>query len=268
MHHSKVLSELSILLFLQFAGCGTQTSMEGAVMDGSDFPLSNVTVVAKQLQPIKGYEEVRTVTSTDGIFQLKKLYPDSPYELHVEGKNWISHWRDYDTVFSGPKGETTLLPEPLMVTMAVTKTGSLIFDLESGICRFEISPQGYISDATSPLEWYVLPSKMTWFEARDRIRQMGNGWRMPRMEELGRLYVKGLGTCNTDPVFDLQYGDMFSGDFYGGCVWSDYLKRLPFNLTISHSFRYPYGNPSPQGGEPDANKNKMRAFAVRSLEDK
>jgi hypothetical protein len=247
------------LMLLILTSCSKKASMEGKVVDGSSHPLNSVTVVAKQLEPIKGYEEARAVTSADGAFQLSKLYPESFYELHVEGKNWISHSKDYDTIKAGPKGETSLLAAPVQVTMAVTQSGSLVMDLETGICRFEKSPEGHITDATTALQWHVLPGKITWFQASDRIRQMGDGWRMPRMNELKSLYVKGLGTCNIDPVFDLLGGSIY-------WVWSDYLKRLPFNLTISHSFHFLYGIPSQNGGEPDANNDKMQAFAVRSLE--
>lgn len=261
-----ILILFTALLSALVVGCGKQTSTEGLATDSMGSPLVGVTIVAKQLEPIKGFEVVTAVTSKEGSFSLSGLYPNSDYDIHAEGNNWISHPSNHVTITSGPKGETSLLAKPYQVTMAVNEAGSLVLDLETGICRFEKSSDGFITDATTALQWYVLPGKVTWFEAQKVIQQMGDGWRFPRMNELKGLYIEGLGECNSDPLFGLKYGDMWRGDFYGGCVWSDYLRRLPFNLTISRSFRFPYGDPSPNGGDPDAVKDKMRAFAVRNLE--
>ena len=262
-----ILAVLTSVSLLIYSGCGKKASIEGMVVSYAGEALNGVTVIAKQMQPVKGYEEKRAVTSVEGKFALKGLYPESQYTIMVESKNWQSHKRDAVLVSSGPEGETSLLNEPVKVTLATNETGSLILDLETGITRFEKSAEGFITDALTAREWYVLPGKLSWFAARDKISSMGDGWRLPRLDELQRLYVKDLGVCNSDPLFELQYGDMFGGDFYAGCVWTNYLKRLPFNLTISQSFRFPFGSPNPHGGDPDANNDKMRAFAVRNLED-
>lgn len=262
---STILSLVLIICAFSGGGCGKHSALEGKVVDKSGYPIGDATVVARQLKPIKGYDEVRAVTAADGSFALSKLFPQSQYELRVEGKNWISHRSNSDTIKSGPEGETTLLVEPITVTLPVNETGSLIMDLETGICRFEKSSDGYIDDVQSALQWYVLPGKITWFEAREIIDQMGEGWRLPSTDELKGLYVKGLGEASIDPVFGLEYGDLWS-DFYASSVWTNYLKRLPFNLTISHSFYFPTAASSSSGAEPNANEDHMRAFAVRSLE--
>lgn len=262
---SAILSLGLIMCALSYVGCGKYSALEGKVVDKSGYPINHATVVARQLQPIKGYDEVRTVTASDGSFTLSRLYPHSQYELRVEGENWISHRFDSETIKSAPAGETTLLSEPITVTLPVTETGSLVIDLETGICRFEKSHDGYISDVQTALQWYVLPGKVTWFEARGEIDKMGEGWRLPTLNELKSLYVKGLGKANIDPLFGLEYGDLWS-DHYASCVWTNYLKRLPFNLTISHSFYFPTATSSGSGYEPNAEKDHMRAFAVRSLE--
>lgn len=256
---------LLAVMSLVLASCGKHTSLEGSVVDGHGEPISDVTVVAKQLQPVKGYEELHAVTNVDGSFRLGGLFPESVYELHVKGDKWVSSTSDRDTIKAGPKGETSILSEPLQVKVAVTESGSLVLDLETGITRFEVSQDGHIFDSETALEWYPLSDKLTWFEAKAKIDQMDRGWRLPTTDELRDLYVKGLGKSNIDPVFGLEYGDMWS-DYWGSCVWTSYMKRLPFNLTISRSFYFPTGTASSSGTEPTADKNHMRAFAVRSLE--
>jgi len=263
--HERICLGLLAVLSVIVVSCGKNSSLEGSAVDSYGAPLPDVEIVARQLQPVKGYDELSTTTSTDGSFRLDGLFPESIYELHMRGDKWVSAARNRDTIKAGPEGETSLMSEPLQLVVAVNETGSLVLDLETGITRYEASAEGYIFDTETALEWYPLPGKLTWFEAKSQIDQMGNGWRLPTMDEVRGLYVEGLGQSNIDPVFGLEYGDMWS-DHWGSCVWTSYLKRLPFNLTISRSFYFPAGKASSAGTEPTADEDRMRAFAVRSLE--
>ena len=50
--------------------------------------MSGVKIVAKQIQPIKGYEQVETTTGSDGIFRIKGPYPASEYTINPESDKW------------------------------------------------------------------------------------------------------------------------------------------------------------------------------------
>ena len=70
-----------ILMVLTLAGCGKNSGVEGKVVDGKGKPLSGVKLIAKQVEPIKGYERFETKTGSDGTFRFNKLYPFSGYIL-------------------------------------------------------------------------------------------------------------------------------------------------------------------------------------------
>jgi len=66
-----------------------------------------------------------------------------------------------------------------------------------------------IRDTVTGLEWQVGPERdMHWAEARDWVDSLGNGWRMPSIEELEGLYEAGVSAdsrgpfaCNGDKVW-------------------------------------------------------------------
>jgi len=56
-------------------GCGKKSGLEGKVVDGKGKPMAGVKVVAKQVQPIKGYEQFESTTGSDGGFKFGRLFP-------------------------------------------------------------------------------------------------------------------------------------------------------------------------------------------------
>lgn len=86
----KVLILFSVTLILVFASVACEVgkkgaNIEGKVVDGNGKPLAGVKIVAKQQDPLKGYEKFETKTKVDGTFVLKGLYPQSAYDLLPEG---------------------------------------------------------------------------------------------------------------------------------------------------------------------------------------
>jgi hypothetical protein len=136
------------MVFVVF-GCGKKSGLEGKVVDEKGAPVANVKIIAKQVQPIKGYEQFEATTGSDGSFSFKKLFPTSEYILFP----WYEDWEEapmrtlkYETnklvarfnnegwtteqkmkVQSGPEGQTIMLASPMVIHPCIsTVTGKLV----------------------------------------------------------------------------------------------------------------------------------------------
>ena len=172
---SRTVVAVLILLLSVSYGCGKKSGLEGKVVDGKDQPISGVKVIAKQNQPIKGYEQFEATTGSSGKFTFNKLFPSSAYTLSIWHKDWKT-----DTsmaVEAGPEGETTLLKEPLKVL-------------------FTVDNDGIITATSTGLQWLFGPDKDTnWDQANAWVKGLsigGGGWRMPTRAELKGLYNGGM----------------------------------------------------------------------------
>ncbi len=139
------------IIFMVFAvsGCGKKTGLEGKVLDGKGKPIAHLKIIAKQVQPIKGYEQFEAMTGADGSFSFKKLFPTSEYILFP----WYEDWEEapmrtlrYEhnklvarfnkegwttgakmMVQSGPEGQTMILASPMVIQPGIsTVTGKLV----------------------------------------------------------------------------------------------------------------------------------------------
>lgn len=139
-----------VLVSLLSIGCGKKSGLEGKVVDGKGQPMTNVKVVASQVQPIKGYEQFETTTGADGTFRFGKLFPSSEYVLFPWNEAWSGvpmMTVQYDPtnlrtqfykggwtfdrkmiVQSGPEGETLVLPAPLTIKPAVSTVEGVILN--------------------------------------------------------------------------------------------------------------------------------------------
>jgi len=167
-------------------------------VDGKGQPLAGIKVVAKQIQPIKGYEQFETTTGSDGGFRFGKLFPTSEYELIPFSETWSTEKRR-TKVESGPEGQTKLLPQPMML-------------------RYTVSKEGVIADSRTGLEWMAGPDQdANWHMAQNwtgRLSVAGGGWRMPTRAELKTIYEKGMGERNIDPVFKTTGWGVWSSESY------------------------------------------------------
>ena len=135
--------------FLAF-GCGKKSGLEGKVVDGKGQPVANVKIIAKQVQPIKGYQQFETTTNSDGTFSFGKLFPTSEYILFP----WYTDWTEAPQrtlrykanklvarfnkegwiteqkmkLQSGPEGETILLASPIVIQPCISSIGGKIVD--------------------------------------------------------------------------------------------------------------------------------------------
>lgn len=165
-------------------GCGKSSSLEGQVVDGKDQPMAKVKMIAKQVQPIRGYEQFEATTGGDGKFAFKGLFPTSAYEIFPYSDAWTSSVRL--KMESGPEGHTKMLPAPIKI-------------------RFTKAKDNVITDSATGLEWYVGPDRDTnWHQAKawtEGLSAAGGGWRMPTIAELKAVYQSGAGHNNMDPIF-------------------------------------------------------------------
>lgn len=108
--------------------------------------------------------------------------------------------------------------------------------------RFSIAGN-VITDSDTGLQWLVGPDRdQHWAEARDWADSLGNGWRMPTIEELEELYEAGVSADS--------WGPYFCG---GKWVWAD--------SPAAWDFLYGGGVGYPTGMEPSAGH---RVFAVHA----
>jgi hypothetical protein len=164
-------------------GCGKKSGIEGKVLDGKGQPMSGVKMIAKQDQPIKGYERFETTTGSDGVFTFKGLYPSSGYSILPEIQSW-----DIIKAQSGPEGQTSILTSHLVI-------------------RFTSNKDGVITDSKTGLQWAPDPGQsMTWDQATQYAQNLRLGgfsdWRLPTRAEL-----RELGTGRKNPAFK------FDGDW-------------------------------------------------------
>lgn len=142
---------LVVFLLLSLGACNKSSKLEGKLVDWKNRPVAGVKIAASQVQPLKGYEQFEAITSTDGTFLIKGLFPSALYILKPWSDKWTS--RTETIVESAPEGETALLPSPIIIEQVYTKTTpELIADIATG------NP-GRTSLAGSLVDWMNRPVK-------------------------------------------------------------------------------------------------------------
>lgn len=144
------LTVFIVLMIFAVAGCGKKSGLEGKVVDGMAKPMAHVKIIAKQVQPIKGYEQFEAVTDADGTFRFKKLFPTSEYILFPWFEDWSKSpmrtlryeankftarfnkegWTTKEKMKaqSGPEGQTIILKSPLIIQPTVAVIEGKVVD--------------------------------------------------------------------------------------------------------------------------------------------
>lgn len=116
-----IVSVTALAMIVCLCACGKDTGLEGKVTDSKGQGVAGVRVIAKQVQPVKGYEQFEAVSSADGSFTFGKMSPSSKYVLEpVPESGTVA---ESVTADSGPEGQVTPLPDPLVVHRTVSKDG-------------------------------------------------------------------------------------------------------------------------------------------------
>jgi hypothetical protein len=89
-------------------GGGNQSAVEGKLVDSDGKPVAGMRITASQVQPLKGYEQLESVSKSDGTFRITGLFPSSTYTL----KPWGGEGGLETTlrIQSAPQGATHCCP--------------------------------------------------------------------------------------------------------------------------------------------------------------
>lgn len=252
---NRLLALVSLLLLVVGVGAcngGKQSAVEGKLIDWNSKPVAGVKIIAAQVQliKIKGYEQLEAVTSSDGSFKIKGLFPSSAYVLKPWSDKWTCKTEEVELV-SAPQGETAVLPDAMKIAQAYAKNdGSLVVDLATGKTRFTLSKDGALTDSLTNLEWVIGPDKDTNYAQAEQwvatCGVAGDGWRMPTKAELNTLYQPGIGERNMDPAIKTT----------GWWVWAG-----PRDSSSAWDFYFYNGS---EGSDSRDNSDDSRVFGVRS----
>lgn len=169
----KQLAIVLVLVHFCFAGVacgGKKAGIEGKIVDGKENPLAGVKLIAKQVQPIKGYDSFEAVSGADGTFKFKGVFPSSEYIIEPSSDAWKTSTKV--KVQSAPEGQTRMLDKPFVV-------------------RYTLSKSGVVTDSKAGLQW--VPSNgqvMNHDQAETYIRNLnleGGGWRFPVVSDLKQI---------------------------------------------------------------------------------
>ena len=131
------------------------------------------------------------------------------------------------------------------------------FPAGTGDKNFVLGNEGIVLDTNTGLEWYVGPDKkMDWNDAKSWVEGLnldGGGWRMPTIQEIRSLYIKGEGDRNMTPLLKTT----------GWFVWSSEKgETKDWSLVYAWCFNF-YGGKKYKCNRNDVT-NPTRVFAVRS----
>lgn len=193
-----------MVLVLCLAGCGDKpAAIEGKLEDGKGTPVAGMKIIASQVRPVKGFDQLETITKADGTFRLTGLFPSSVYKL----KAWseTSTANAPVTIDSAPPGQTSVHPKPMII-------------------RFTALADGVIYDSQTDLDWLVGPNRDITFDQAEKWvaglgTTAGGGWGMPTPDELSMLYQQGVGERNIDPMFKTSGWWTWAGEYDPTSSW-------------------------------------------------
>jgi uncharacterized protein YcfJ len=118
-----VIALSALVMVFYLCSCSKNTGLVGRVTDSNGQAMAGIKVIAKQVQPVEGYEQFEAISGADGSFKFAKLYPSSQYVLTPQPANGMTG--ESVTVSSGPEGQYTSLSAPLVVHSTVSNQGAL-----------------------------------------------------------------------------------------------------------------------------------------------
>ncbi|MCK5134002.1 MAG: hypothetical protein KAR40_17865 [Candidatus Sabulitectum sp.] len=90
------------------------------------------------------------------------------------------------------------------------------FAVKAGFDRF-ITGSGIVVDSQTNLEWYISPDGFCEEnEVQKLMSELGEGWRLPTLEELESIYIAGITSASMAPFSDIRHDLHFES---GVLVW-------------------------------------------------
>ena len=167
----KIAYRLFLLLLISaflFSCSDKKAGVEGKLQNGLGQPISGVTVIFKQVQPSKGYEQFETKTLATGVFRIDGVMPGSEYIVTPVSDNWKTKVTTKITTLS--EGQTLVLSNPLII-------------------RYNAMKDGTVVDTKTNLQWLILGitdlNSSNVLNAVRNIKEAGySDWRLPTKAEL------------------------------------------------------------------------------------
>ncbi|HOW56721.1 MAG TPA: OmpA family protein [Smithellaceae bacterium] len=223
---------VALLISIFFLGCGLfggkKAGLEGALVDGQGQPLSAIKVIAKQVVPVKGYEQFETTTDANGVFSFNSLMPVSEYIISPVPDKW--------------KTKITL-----KITTGTENQMKVINDRI--VIRFNVLNNGSVIDTRTGLQWLIYGvTDITAENVATTVKNLKEGgyndWRIPTKAEIASLQEKkagmgmladadaGIEACCVwvlEPNSEIAEWDFFFND--GNDLWAS--SKIPVNDRIT-----------------------------------
>jgi hypothetical protein len=190
-----------LLIGMFLFGCGNKTAgVEGKIIDGQGKPVSGVSVLFKQVQPVQGYEQFETKAGADGSFHLTGIAPSSDYIMTLLSGKWST--KITLKIKTPDGGKNLALGTPIKI-------------------RFNQMKDGTVIDTKTGLQWLIYPAAeitaSTVINTVKSLREAGfTDWRLPSGKELADLQENPATASKTCCVWITEANSaVVDWNFYG-----------------------------------------------------
>ena len=177
IHLVNIIGLIFLFVVISSIGCTSNVSgIEGKAINGKNEKLINVKVIAKQVNPIKGYEVFETFTNSEGMFTFNKLFPSSDYSISVFTDQGPAIHNII--IKSGPAGKTSLLPFPFKALFVKFKNDYILQTKNSLL---------WVPSDGNNYDYFYSKTIINKFRARSSKIVGYDQWRFPESNEFGEL---------------------------------------------------------------------------------
>ena len=169
----KIAYRLFVILlisFFLFSCAEKKAGVEGKLLDGRGQPIS-ATIIFKQVQPSKGYEQFEVKTNADGSFRIEGVMPTADYIITPVSEIWKTKIALKITTLAA--GNMLTLSKPIVI-------------------RYNLMKDGTVVDTKTGLQWLILGiPDLNSSNVQNAIKNLKDGgftdWRLPTKMELAEL---------------------------------------------------------------------------------
>lgn len=164
------LFAILLISFFLFSCTEKKAGVEGKLLDGRGQPIS-ATIIFKQVQPSKGYEQFEIKTIADGSFRIEGVMPTADYIITPVSEIWKTKVALKITTLEA--GNILVLSKPIVI-------------------RFNLLKDGTVVDTKTGLQWLILGiPDLNSSNVQNAVKNLKDGgftdWRLPTKTELSDL---------------------------------------------------------------------------------